>query len=53
MDERKFSEEELKTKLNELIDLEDYLDGCETFGLLRLLHTGRAVCEAVRWTLRI
>ena len=41
-DGRKFSEDELKTRLNELIDLNDYLDGCVSCGLLRLLHKGQS-----------
>ena len=45
MDIRKFSEDEFKTWLNELIELNDYLDGCVTCGLPRLLHKGQSCTQ--------
>ena len=36
----KISEDELKSRLNNLIDVNDYLDRCGTCGLLCLLHKG-------------
>ena len=39
-DVKKISEDELKTRLNELIDVNNYLDGCVTCSLPHLLHKG-------------
>ena len=46
MDVRKFLEGELKTRLNDLIDLNDYLDGCLTCGLPHLLHKGQSCMQS-------
>ena len=52
MDVRKFSDDELRTRLTKLIDLNDYLDRCVMCGLTYLLHKGQSVHEVVKWTLR-
>jgi len=39
-DIKKISDDKLKARLNELIDVNDYVNGCGTCGLPRLLHKG-------------
>ena len=42
MNVRKFLEDELKSRLNDLIDLNDYLVGYVMCGLPHLLHKGQS-----------
>ena len=46
MNVRKLSEDKLKTWLNDLIDLNDYLDGCVMCGLPCLLHKGQSCTQS-------
>ena len=45
---KKITEDEAKTQLYELIDLDNYLDECKTCGLPSLLHKGNTCTQSNR-----